>query len=131
MIIISDEMKDAMNDHPVEFIFEISSILDGIFTDRIYTDEKITRKLVSLAIIESDDVGEIIMLKIFLIDIKNIIVRTEYDRYVADASDFAFCDKTKPAVIQGFSLENEICVLKKIRNHALKFSAKLQNVQKV
>jgi hypothetical protein len=124
-------MKNTMNDHSVEFILEVSSIFYGIFTDRIHAYEKVTGKTVTFTIIKCYDVCEIIMLKIFLVDIKYIVVRTEDDRYVSDASDLAFSYESKPTVIQGFSLENEVCVLKKIRNHALKFSAKLQNVQKV
>ena len=107
-----------MNHHPIQFFWKFCSILDGIIPDRINADEKVTGQSISFAIIESNDVGEVIMLKIFLIDIKNIIVWTEYYRNVSNTTDLAFCYKTKPTVIQGFALENEICVLEIVRNHA-------------
>ena len=107
-----------MNDDPVELIGKLSPILDGIFPDRIDTDEKITGKSVTLAIIESDDIREIIMLKIFLIDIQYIIVRTEDYGNVSNPSYFTLGNKPEPTIIQGFSLENEISIFEIVRNHA-------------
>ena len=118
MIIITYKMKKTVNHHPVQFFRKFSTILDGIISDCIDTDEKITGKSVTFAIIESDDVSEIIMLKIFLIDIKNIVVRTENYGDVSNATDLAFGYKAKPTVIQGIALENEICILEIVRNHA-------------
>ena len=107
-----------MNYDPVKLILEFGSILNGILTDRIDADEKIARELLPFTIIKGNDICEVIMLKILLVDIKNIIVRTEYYGNITNAADFAFSNKTKPTVIQGFALENEICVLEIVRNHA-------------
>ena len=131
MIIITDQMKDAMNNDSVQLLLEVSTIFNGILPDTVNTDEKITGQSVSFTIIESDYICKIIMLKISLIYIKDIIVRAEYDIDVTDATDLAFCNKAKPAVCSCLSLKNKVCVFEKVRNHALKFSAKLQNVQKV
>ena len=128
MIIITYKMKYSMNNDPVQLFLEVGTVLDGILPDTVNTYEKITGQPVTLAIIESDDVSEVIMLKIFLIDIQDIIVRTEDYIDITDATDLAFSYKTKPAVIHCLTLENKVCVLEKVRNHALKFSAKLQNV---
>lgn len=74
MIIITYKMKYSMNDDPVQLFLEVGTVLDGILPDTVNTYEKITGQPVTLAIIESDDVSEVIMLKIFLIDIQDIIV---------------------------------------------------------
>ena len=118
MVVITDEMKYAMDDDPVEFLGKFSTVFDCILTDRIHTDEEVSGKTVPFTIIEGDDVCEIIMLKIFLVDIKNIIVGTEDYGYVTDASYLALSDELQPTVIQGFSLENEISVFEIVRNHA-------------
>ena len=118
MVIITYQMQKTMHHHSVQFFRKFSSILDGIIPDSIDTYKKVTGKSVTLTIIESDDICEVIMLKILLVDIKNIIVRTEYYGNITNAADFAFSNKTKPTVIQGFALENEICVLEIVRNHA-------------
>ena len=88
-----------MDHDSVKLIFEFGSILDGILSYSIYTDEKITGKTVTLTIVESDDVGEIVMLKIFLIDIKKIVVWTENDIDLAYPSDLTLGYKPEPFII--------------------------------
>ena len=117
MIIITDEMENAMDYDSVEFFLELGSILDGIFTDTVDADEKITGKSVALAIIEGDDVSEIVVLEILLVYIENVIVGTEDDGDVSDATDLAFCDKSEPAVCSCFSFENEVSIFEIVRNH--------------
>ena len=118
MIIIADEMENAMDYDSVEFFLELGSILDCIFTDTVDADEQVTGESVPFAIVEGDDVSEIVMLEVLLIYIEDVVVGTEDYRYVTDTADLAFSNKTKPTVIQGFALENEICVLEIVRNHA-------------
>ena len=117
MIIVSDEMKDSMNNYSVQFLLEFSSILWSILPDTVYTDEEITGKSVTFAVIKSYDIGEVIVLKIFLVYIQYIIVGTEDDRDLTDSSDLAFSNKSEPAVIQSLTLENEVCILKIVRYH--------------
>ena len=69
-----DKMKKTVNDDPIQFIFEFSSILKSVFTDRIYTYEKITGKFIAFTIIKCDYIGKIVVLQIFLIYIQYIIV---------------------------------------------------------
>ena len=42
MVVITDEMENAVNYDPVEFIVKLCSVLEGILTDRIDTYEKIS-----------------------------------------------------------------------------------------
>ena len=108
-----------MNDYSVKFLFEFGSVLGSIFPYAVDTYEKITRESVSLAVIKCNDIGEVIVLKIFLIYIQYIIIRTEDDRDLTDPSDLTFSNKSEPAVIQGLTLENEVCILKIVRYHML------------
>ena len=74
MIIITDEVQDSMDYYPMQLLLEFCPVLDRVFTDGIYTYEKITRQLVTFAVIKGNDVGKIIMLKILLVYVKNVIV---------------------------------------------------------
>lgn len=71
------------------------------------------------------------MLEIPLIDIENIIVRTEYYGNLPYPSYFTLCHEFEPAVVKRLPLENKRGVFKIIRNHYFKFSANLQNVKKL
>ena len=93
MIVITDKMKDAMHDDPVELILELGSIFDRILPYSIHTDEEVSGEPVPLTVIKSYDVSEVIMLKILLIDIQYIIIGTEYDGDVSDAAYFALGDE--------------------------------------
>ena len=108
MVIITNEMENTMNNHPVKFIRKISTILKGIFTDTVNADEKISGKSVPLAIIKGDYICKVIVLKILLIDIQYIIIRTENNGYIPYSPDFTFSYKPKPTVIQSPGTENNI-----------------------
>ena len=99
-----------MNDYSVKFLFEFGSVLGSIFPYAVDTYEKITGESVSLAVIKCNDIGEVIVLEIFLIYIQYIIIRTEYYGNVSNTTDFTLCDETEPSVIQGLTFKNEISV---------------------
>ncbi len=69
MIIIADKVKNTMNNHSIQFFLEFSTIFKGILTNRIDTDEKVTRQLFTFTIIECYYICKIIMLKKLLIDV--------------------------------------------------------------
>ena len=117
MVIITYMMENTMNAHPVEFIGKLSTVLKGIFTDTVNADEKITGKSVPLAIIKGDYICEVIVLKLLLVDLQYIIIRTENNGYITYSPDFTFSHKPKPTVIQSPGTENKIGILKIIRNH--------------
>ena len=110
MIVITDKMKDAMHDDPVELILELSSIVDRILPYSIHTDEEVSGKFVPFTVIESYDVCKVIMLEVLLIYIQYIIIGTEYNGDVSDTADLALGDKAEPSVIQGLTFKNEISV---------------------
>ena len=96
-----------MNNYSVKFLFEFGSVLGSIFPYAVDTYEKITGESVSLAVIKCNDIGEVIVLKIFLVYIQYIIIRTEDYRYVPYPSYLAFGNKLEPAVGNGFSFKNK------------------------
>ena len=112
MVIITDEMKDTMDNDPVQLVLEFGTIFESIFTDTIDTDEKVTGKSVPFAIVEGDDVSEIVMLEVLLVYIEDVVVRTEDYRYVTNATNFAFSNKSKPSVVQSLPFKNEVGIFK-------------------
>lgn len=112
MIVISDKMKKAVDDDPVQLILEFGSKLDGIFTDRINTNKKVSGKTVPFTVIESYNIRKIIVLKILLIDVKHVIVRTENNRYIPYSTYFALGRKFQPLVRSTTVAEFKVSVLK-------------------
>ena len=110
-----------MYDDTIQLILEIRSVFDGIFSDSIYAYKEISGKPVTFTIIESNYIGEIVMLKILLIDIQYIIVWTENYGNISYTSDLAFSYQTQPSVICGLAFEYEVCILKIIWYHAKNF----------
>ena len=121
MVIVTDQVQDPMNNHPVQFIGECGSIMLGIVPDRIDADEKVSAEAVALTVVESDDICEIIMLEIFHVHVQDIIVRTENDGDVSETADFALRDELEPAARQAFLLESKFRIFGEIRDHILKF----------
>ena len=112
VIVISDKMKKAVDDDTVQLILKFGPELYGIFTDRINTNEKVSGKTVSLTVIESYNIRKIIVLKILLIDVKHVIVRTENNRYIPYSTYFALGRKFQPLVRFTTVAEFEVSVLK-------------------
>jgi len=121
VIVITDQMEETMDDHAVKFLIELGTIFNGILTDSVDTDEQISGKLVSLTIVESDNVGKIVMLKITHVDIKDVIVGTKDYVNITDGPDFATSDKFQPTVCSKFILENKLDIFTIVPDHASKF----------
>lgn len=114
MVVISHEMKKAMDYDTVKLFLEPGAELDGILTDGIDADEEVPREPVTLTIVESDDVGEIVMMEKPLVDVEHIIVRTEDYRDVPNPENFALGGKPEPFVGLPAVAENKVGVLKVI-----------------
>ena len=121
MVIISDQVKQTMNHDAVQFFLELRSIQDGVLADRIDADEEIARKDVPFAVVEGDDVREIVVLEITHVHVKDVVVRTENDGQVSDPPDLAFGDHPEPAVVERLTLECERNILVVIAYHGSKF----------
>ena len=117
MVVIADQVQDPMNDYTVQLVLEIGSIESRILPDRIDADEQVAGKGVALTIIESDDVGIVIVLKIFKIDVQNILVRTKNDGNVTKFPHLTLGNKFEPLGSKTLLLEKETDVFSKIRNH--------------
>lgn len=121
VVVVTNKMKKTMNDDPVEFLIELGTIFNGILTNGVDTDEQISGKLVSLTIVESDNVGKIVMLKITHVDIKDVIVGTKNYVNIADSSDLTAGDELQPAVRGQFILENKLDIFTIVPDHGSKF----------
>jgi hypothetical protein len=121
VVVVTNQMKETMNDDPVEFLIELGTIFNGILTNGVDTDEQISGKLVSLTIVESDNVGKIVMLKITHVDIKDVIVGTKNYVNIADSSDLTAGDELQPAGRGQFILENKLDIFTIVPDHGSKF----------
>ena len=119
-IVKSDDFK-VVYSNTVEFLIELATIFNGILTNGVDTDEQISGKLVSLTIVESDNVGKIVMLKITHVDIKDVIVGTKNYVNIADSSDLTAGDELQPAVRGQFILENKLDIFTIVPDHGSKF----------
>ena len=113
-IVDSAQVQNAVYDDAMELLVVVGPKLFGIGTDRIHTDENIAAYLIALGIVESDDIGKIIVVKIPDIYIEDVGIRTEYYGNVPYPLHLAFRHQGKPLIIQPFILEFEYNVLCKI-----------------
>ena len=100
-----------MNNHPIKFILKLSSKLGGIFPYGVHAYKKVSRETVTFAVVESDDVSEIVVLKKLLIDVQNIVVGTENYGDIPYSENLAFGRKFKPLVCFPPVTESEVSVL--------------------
>jgi hypothetical protein len=114
MVVISYQMEKTMHHDTVQFILELRTIEQGILPDGVDTDEKVAGEFVPLAIVEGDDVREIVVLEITHVNVQDIIVRAEDDGDVPYPFDLAPRYHPQPAVIQSFTFETEITIFVKI-----------------
>jgi hypothetical protein len=121
LVIITDQMEQTMDDHPMKLFVKLGTIFNGILSDRVDADEKISGKNLSLAIVEGDNVCEVVMLEITHVDIEDVIIRTKYYVNIAQGPDFASGNELQPSVIRQFILENELYILAIIPYHGPKF----------
>ena len=115
-------MKNTMYNHPVQLVFELCPVLDRIFPDTVNTYKKVTWQPVAFTIVKGDNIREIVMAEISAVDIKDIIVRTEDDGYVAYPAYLALGNKPQPLARKGLLSEYKFGLLKMISNHGAKFS---------
>ena len=121
VVIVADEVQDAVHNDAVQFIGKLGSVERSILLYGIDGDEQVSGEPVSLTIVESDDVCEIVMLKVTHVHIEDVVVGTEYYVNVSDGFDFAASDHFQPTVVRLFVLENKLYILAIIPDHDQKF----------
>lgn len=92
MVVITNQMQEAVDDDAVKFIGKGGSIKGGVFAHGIDRDEKVSAKGIALAIVKGDNVRVIIVLQIFYIDIQYIFIGTKYNGNVAELLALALGD---------------------------------------
>ena len=117
MVVVTDQVQDAMDNHAIKFVLELGPIEGGVLPDGIHADEQVAADSVALAIVERDDVGEVIVLQVLHIHVQDVVVRTENDGNVTQAPDLAFGNQFEPAVGKPLLLEGKFRILGEIRDH--------------
>ena len=112
MVIISDEMKYPVDDYPVEFIIELSTILMCILPDAVNTYEEVSGDSVALALVKGNDIRKIVMPEISPVDVKDVVVGTENHSNISCTSDLAFSYEPYPAPCQYLFPETERSLFK-------------------
>ena len=109
-----------MDNYPVQLFFKWPTKLFSIFPDPINANENISFDITFVfRIIESDDIGEGIVVKVFPVELVQIIVRAKniVDALVNEA--FIIKDILYPVSRRGFIVEGKINILiKKINRHS-------------
>ena len=104
MVIITYKMKQAMDHHTVKLLVKISTIFNGILTNRVDTYEQVTGKLFSFTVIKGYDVGEIIMAEVPHVYIQDVVIRTEDNVDITYSLYFASGNHLQPTVVGEFIL---------------------------
>lgn len=90
-----------------------------IVPDAVYAYEKIPVKDIAFTIIEGNDICKIVMMKILVVDFKDVVVRTENDIDIAELTDLTLRDHLEPSVVQGSALELKLDIFVIISDHKL------------
>ena len=77
LVALSRKMKYSVNNNTQKLFIKRSTGLFCIGTDRIQTNENITRKRLTLRIVESNDIGIVVVLQELAIDRQNTLIITE------------------------------------------------------
>ena len=85
-VIDAAKVQDAVDDDAVQLPFVvIAGKLFGVGAYRIQADEEVAAQAVAFAVVESDDVRVVIVLKVLAVHFEDFLVRTEDVGYFADS----------------------------------------------
>ena len=129
MVVVTDKMEYTVDHDPIEFVGELCPVEKGILPDTVYADKQISAEDILFAVVEGDDIGEVIVLEILHIDVENIVIRTEDYVNISYLSDLTRRYRSQPLVIKRFVFEFERNVLAIISDHSfqLKKDAQIYN----
>ena len=127
MVVIADKMQQPVHDYPIQFIGKLRPVKGGVLLHGINADEKVSGEAVSLTIIESDNVGIIIVLQIFYIDVQNIIIGAKYYSNVTEALGLALRNKLEPTGSKTLLFKCKRSIFGKICNHKDKICGKIRD----
>ena len=64
MVVVSDQVQDTMDNYPIQFVLELSPIEGRVLPDGVDTDEEVAVQAVAFAVVERNDIREVIVLQI-------------------------------------------------------------------
>ena len=121
MVVITDQVQDTMDNDPVQLILELGPVKLRVLPDRIHADEEITVQAVTLAVVERDDVREVIVLQILHIHVQDVVVRAENDGNITQPPDLTLGDQFEPTAGKPLLLESELRIFVIIGYHNQNF----------
>ena len=83
LVVDAAEVEYAMYDHAVQLLVIVLAIGSGIGGYGIERDDKVAVELVALAVVEGDNVGEIVVLEILTVDLEDFLVGAEEVAHLA------------------------------------------------
>ena len=85
-VVNAAKVQDAVDDDAVQLPFVvIAGKLFGVGAYRIQADKEVAAQAVAFAVVESDDVRVVIVLKVLAVHFEDFLVRTEDVGYFADS----------------------------------------------
>ena len=111
MIVVTYQMEKTVNHNAAEFRGKLSSVKRRVLADRVDTYEKISGENIAFHIIESNDIGIVVVSQIIDIHIQDVRVGAKNYVNIAYSLSFSFCDETEPAVVCKFALQVEFYAL--------------------
>ena len=74
LVLETTQMQHPVGNHPKQLLLKRHPKLDGILAHPFHTDIDVTVKEITLHIVECDDVGERVVLKILQIELEEILI---------------------------------------------------------
>ncbi len=96
-VVDATKVENAVDDDTIQLFVIRHALLFGIGAHGIERDEEVAREAVALTIVESDDVGVVVVLEILAIDFQNFLIVAEYIGNIAHTFSVRFCHPTHPS----------------------------------
>ena len=77
LVVDATQVKDAVYDHAMQFLLICGANLLAVASHGIQRDEKVTTYNILLTIVESDDVGVIVVLQVLTVYLKDLFIIAE------------------------------------------------------
>ena len=77
LVVDATQVKDAVYDHAMQFLLICGANLLAVASHGIQRDEKVTTYNILLSIVESDDVGVIVVLQVLTVYLKDLFIIAE------------------------------------------------------
>lgn len=98
LVVDTTQVQDTVNYNALQLSRIITADELGIGSYRVERYEHIAAQQLAASVIERDDIGKVVVLKILQIDLKNLRVVAEYISKLADNLSMKACDLKDPVL---------------------------------